>query len=59
MDKLSKDQKDEFAVSYAILALYDGGVSDQKMYFVFSGSGSMNDATNQKSSINGCMHFVL
>merc|ERR1719223_689528 len=25
MDKLSKDQKDEFAVSYAILALYDGG----------------------------------
>ena len=25
MNKLKKDQKDEFAVSYAILALYDGG----------------------------------
>ena len=44
MDKLSKDQKDEFAVSYAILALYDGGVSDHKIHFVFSGSGSMRDA---------------
>ena len=32
MDSLSKDQKDEFAVSFAILALYDGGAevtSDQ------------------------------
>jgi len=27
MDSLSKDQKDEMAVSMAILALYDGGVS--------------------------------
>ena len=27
MDSLSKAQKDEFAVSFAILALYDGGVS--------------------------------
>jgi hypothetical protein len=27
MDKLTKAQKDEFAVSFAILALYDGGVS--------------------------------
>ena len=27
MDKLSKDQKDEYAVSLAALALYDGGVS--------------------------------
>ena len=27
MDKLSKAQKDEFATSFAILALYDGGVS--------------------------------
>ena len=25
MDKLSKEQKDEYAVSYAVLALYDGG----------------------------------
>lgn len=25
MDSLSKDQKDEYATSYAILALYDGG----------------------------------
>ena len=27
MDKLSKAQKDEFATAFAILALYDGGVS--------------------------------
>lgn len=27
MDKLTKDQKDEYAVSFAALALYDGGVS--------------------------------
>jgi hypothetical protein len=27
MNKLSKDQKDEFATAFAILALYDGGVS--------------------------------
>ena len=28
MDKLNKAQKDEYATSYAILALYDGNVSD-------------------------------
>ena len=28
MDKLSKAQKDEYATAFAILALYDGGVSD-------------------------------
>lgn len=28
MDKLTKGQKDEFATSFAILALYDGGVSN-------------------------------
>jgi len=27
MDKLSKEQKDEYATAFAILALYDGGVS--------------------------------
>ena len=27
MDKLSKAQKDELATSFAVLALYDGGVS--------------------------------
>lgn len=27
MDKLTKDQKDEYATSFAALALYDGGVS--------------------------------
>ena len=27
MDKLSKAQRDEFATAFAILALYDGGVS--------------------------------
>jgi hypothetical protein len=27
MDKLSKAQKDEYATAFAILALYDGGVS--------------------------------
>lgn len=27
MDKLTKDQKDEYAVSLAALALYDGDVS--------------------------------
>lgn len=30
MDKLSKQQKDEYATTFAILALYDGGVSLQK-----------------------------
>jgi hypothetical protein len=28
MDGLSKAQKDEFATAFAILALYDGGVSN-------------------------------
>ena len=27
MDKLTKEQKDEYATAFAILALYDGGVS--------------------------------
>jgi len=27
MDKLNKSQKDEYATVFAILALYDGGVS--------------------------------
>lgn len=27
MDKLTKDQRDEYATSFAALALYDGGVS--------------------------------
>jgi hypothetical protein len=27
MDSLTKSQKDEYATSYAILALFDGGVS--------------------------------
>lgn len=27
MDKLTKSQKDEYATAFAILALYDGGVS--------------------------------
>lgn len=27
MDKISKKQKDEYATAFAILALYDGGVS--------------------------------
>ena len=27
MDKLTKAQKDELATSFAVLALYDGGVS--------------------------------
>ncbi len=29
MDKLSKEQKDEMATSFAVLALYDGGVSSR------------------------------
>ena len=29
MDSLTKSQKDEYATSYAILALFDGGVSDR------------------------------
>lgn len=28
MDKLTKTQKDEYATAFAILALYDGGVSN-------------------------------
>lgn len=58
MDKLSKDQKDEFAVSYAILALYDGGVSDQKIHFVFSRSGSMKDATKTPQCTGACTSFL-
>lgn len=34
MDKLTKDQKDEYAVSFAALALYDGGVSFNYMLYV-------------------------
>lgn len=30
MDKLSKSQKDEYATAFAILALYDGGVSSKQ-----------------------------
>ena len=33
MDKLTKAQKDEFATAYAILALYDGGVSTTRLRF--------------------------
>ncbi len=33
MDKLTKDQKDEYATSLAAIALYDGGVS---CYFVLT-----------------------
>ena len=33
MDKLSKSQKDEMAVSLAALALYDGGVSAPASFF--------------------------
>ena len=29
MDSLSKAQKDEYATVFAVLALYDGGVSDE------------------------------
>ena len=29
MNKLTKAQKDEFATTFAILALYDGGVSNK------------------------------
>jgi hypothetical protein len=29
MDTLTKEQKDEYATSFAILALYDGGVSER------------------------------
>ena len=43
MDKLKKSQKDEFATSFAILTLYDGGVSRRQMLhdekFVFSYHG--------------------
>ena len=33
MDKLSKETKDEYATAFAILALYDGGVSDATTRF--------------------------
>ena len=36
MDKLTKDQKDEYATSFAALALYDGGVSSR---VAFAGVG--------------------
>lgn len=45
MDKLSKTQKDEYATAFAILALYDGGVSQKSgamvdLSFVARNSGS-------------------
>ncbi len=33
MNKLTKNQKDEMATSLAVLALYDGGVSDGTIMF--------------------------
>ena len=33
MDNLTKAQKDEYATSFAVLALYDGGVSQQVAYY--------------------------
>jgi hypothetical protein len=34
MDKISKEQKDEYATAFAILALYDGGVSAEKKWAI-------------------------
>jgi len=34
MEGLSKSQKDEFATAFAILALYDGGVSCESLRVV-------------------------
>jgi hypothetical protein len=34
MEGLTKDQKDSFATAYAIMALYDGGVSKRKSFVV-------------------------
>lgn len=40
MDKLKKAQKDEFATAFAVLALYDGGVShDGASAWMEAGSG--------------------
>lgn len=36
MDALTKEQKDEYATAYAILALYDGGVSTSLSTMFFS-----------------------
>jgi large subunit ribosomal protein LP1/large subunit ribosomal protein LP2 len=42
MDNLSKDQKDEFAVCYAILALYDGGaeVTNEQINTLLEATGN-------------------
>lgn len=47
MNKLSKTQKDEFATAFAMLALYDGGVS-KNMYD--SGLGRVWDGNGGWSS---------
>jgi large subunit ribosomal protein LP1 len=42
MDKLKKSQKDEFAVSFAILALYDGGadISSEQINTLLEATGN-------------------
>jgi hypothetical protein len=42
MDNLSKDQKDEFATSYAILTLYDGGaeISTEQINALLEATGN-------------------
>jgi hypothetical protein len=41
MNELTKSQKDEYATTFAILALYDGGVSDE--WFLWMAEGDVAD----------------
>ena len=43
MNKLSKSQKDEFATAFAMLALYDGGVSFLSVHGLGMSTGTNND----------------
>jgi large subunit ribosomal protein LP1 len=42
MDQLSKDQQDEFATSYALLTLYDGGaeISSEQIKALLEATGN-------------------
>ena len=55
MNKLSKSQKDEFATAFAMLALYDGGVS----FWVFMVSACLLEQTNDRQQFSAIVQTVL
>lgn len=59
MDKLSKAQKDEYATAFAILALYDGGVSDTRNMLLLGRSTCRDLIVARASRGVGDWHVVV